>query len=148
MFRQSPRELLAGSDLLDDIIQRLGEPWGVAIVDACFQRIGQRYACIHHDGQLCREVDHVIRLEGQEKLAQSYAYKIYVASPKPVKYDDDLLELLIHHIIHIQQFEKLGGTLEAFGSRYFREYSNAGQNYRLNIMEQEAEFYTNVYMGK
>jgi hypothetical protein len=110
---------------------------------------------VHWDTQLVKEWKHQnykknysITLKGKETQAQTYGYHIYIKFLKPERYDWDFLKLLIHQIVHVQQFEKLGGNLAEFGYQYFSGYKNAGQVYEKNRIEEEAEFYTNIYIDR
>ena len=77
-----------------------------------------------------------LRIDVGKSNAQVYGHKIYVTAPyKPG--DVKQLILLAHEIVHVKQYEELGG-IDKFGYNYFKEYKRAGQNYRHNKMEREA----------
>ncbi|WP_232731624.1 DUF4157 domain-containing protein [Kamptonema formosum] len=77
-----------------------------------------------------------LRIDVGKSNAQVYGHKIYVTAPyKPG--DVKQLILLSHELVHVQQYEELGG-IDKFGYQYFKEYKRAGQNYRRNKMERDA----------
>lgn len=68
--------------------------------------------------------------------AQVYGNRIYIKEPYKAA-DIDQLVLLAHELVHVQQYEQLGG-LEQFGAEYFQAYKRADQTYKKNVFEQEA----------
>lgn len=81
-----------------------------------------------------------IRLSDVDAKAQTYGRDIYFkASEEEATADKDRFAALVaHELVHTLQYEEAGGTLSAFGERYFRAHYMAGKNYRDNPMEQEA----------
>jgi hypothetical protein len=77
-----------------------------------------------------------LRIDVGKSNAQVYGQKIYVTAPYK-QGDVKQLILLAHELVHVQQYEELGG-IDKFGYNYFKEYKRAGQNYRRNKMEREA----------
>ena len=69
--------------------------------------------------------------------AQTYGYHIYFKGPRSAWDDRTYLEVLIHELVHVQQFVRLGATYNQFGYEYFRQYYLGGQVYENNSMEQE-----------
>ncbi len=79
-----------------------------------------------------------ISLSGSHATAQTYGYRIYFKGPRTNWDDRSYLEVLIHELVHAQQFISYGATLAQFGYEYFRAYYLAGQVYENNPLEQEA----------
>lgn len=60
-----------------------------------------------------------INLTGAESVAQVYGYDIYIRYPKSEidssRRTKDILWILIHELVHVQQYEKWGKSLSNFG---------------------------------
>jgi hypothetical protein len=79
-----------------------------------------------------------IDLVGEEAVAQCYGYDVFIKNDKKSYTEEQLLEIYIHEITHSLQYKDLGEDLKKFGDAYFRNYYLAGQSYRGNAYEEEA----------
>ncbi len=113
---------------LDDLQKRYLRPHFGDLVD--------RVEVVYSSTLMDEWVAASLRIDVGNSNAQVYGHKIYVTAPyKPG--DVKQLILLAHEIVHVKQYEELGG-IDKFGYHYFKEYKRAGQNYRRNKMEREA----------
>jgi len=77
---------------------------------------------------------------------QTFGFDVYIASPAPKNCNlknmdaDDLkaVSVLIHELVHVEQFVKYGGKLETFGDKYIRGFFDADRIYENNPLEKEA----------
>ena len=79
-----------------------------------------------------------ISLGGADADAQTYGLRIYVKSSKENMEQRERLRLLIHELVHADQYEDYGSSLANFGYHYFKGYKRANQTYEDNKMEVEA----------
>ncbi|MDJ0743365.1 MAG: hypothetical protein QNJ32_08385 [Xenococcaceae cyanobacterium MO_167.B27] len=91
-----------------------------------------------------------IHLSGTESDGQTYGHDIYLDLQKPSSYSQYVVKLIIHEMVHSDQYEKWGSSLSNFGYHYFKNYKKVGQNYENNKLEKEAEeransLYQSVY---
>ncbi|MEP0858089.1 hypothetical protein [Trichocoleus sp. DQ-U1] len=71
---------------------------------------------------------------------QTYCWRIYIDDPYQTGELNQVFDQLVdlaHELVHSKQCQALASEVN-FGYQYFKEYKRAGQNYRNNIMEQEA----------
>ena len=76
-----------------------------------------------------------VNLGGVDAAAQTYCNNIYIAESYQAP---DQISLLAHELVHSRQCQQLGGARK-FGYHYFKEYKKAGQNYKNNKLEREAD---------
>lgn len=79
-----------------------------------------------------------INLSGTESAGQTYGHDIYLDQQKPNDYSQGLIKLIIHEMVHSEQYERYGSELSNFGYHYFKKYKQAGQNYDNNELERKA----------
>lgn len=81
---------------------------------------------------------HTVHLGGKEAEAQTYGYMIYLRPGKNDQSHRDRLDLLIHELVHVKQYERYGRRLDSFGYHYFKKYKQANLKYENNQLEREA----------
>jgi len=91
-----------------------------------------------------------IKFSGTESAGQTYGYNVYIsypeselANPRRMRF---LLWLLIHELVHVEQYEKVGNSLSDFGCSYVMGYANANMNYDNNEMERQANDIANAHI--
>ena len=72
----------------------------------------------------------------QDTKGQTFGLDIYISDPYETMFQQ--LALIGHELIHSRQYEERDSNLVKFGYDYFFEFSNAGQSYEDNVMEQDA----------
>jgi hypothetical protein len=77
-----------------------------------------------------------------DTLGITFGHDIYLSPPGNMP-DAQRIQLIGHELMHVIQYDRLGGSLFAFGYKYFQEYTKAligygGDAYKMNSMEQEA----------
>ncbi|PCC70230.1 hypothetical protein SAMN02745121_03449 [Nannocystis exedens] len=81
---------------------------------------------------------YVVELGGTEAGAQNYGYHIYIQAAREDRTPLERLVTLAHELVHAEQYERFGGSLQSFGFYYFQEYKKANLVYRDNAFEEEA----------
>lgn len=91
-----------------------------------------------------------IELSGTESVGQAYGYNVYIRYPESELTDPQrtrsILWLLIHELVHVEQYEKAGGSLSDFGCSYAVGYANANMSYDRNEMERQANDTANAHI--
>jgi hypothetical protein len=80
-----------------------------------------------------------------DSIAQTYCKHIYIKDSYQLD-DYSQLKLLAHELTHSRQCEQFGGA-DKFGYNYFREFIRAGQRYKKNKLEREANEYEEQFAG-
>ncbi len=70
--------------------------------------------------------------------AQTYGHDIYIKYAKGEMDREYELTMVIHELVHVQQYERHGNSYSNFGYHYFKHYKRANLNYENNTMEKEA----------
>lgn len=84
-----------------------------------------------------------VNVSGTESEGQVYGYDIYIERQAPIGSSANerirTLNLLIHEMVHVQQFVNYGGSLSNYGYHYFKAYAEARLSYENNRLERDAE---------
>lgn len=83
-------------------------------------------------------LDHWGPIRVGHTVGQTFGYDIYLADPKPAAWTPDDLELVLHEVVHSQQFEDFGQSFSEFGYEYFKAWAQAGFQYSPNRLEVHA----------
>ena len=80
-----------------------------------------------------------IKLEDVDTAAQTFGEHIYIRAAQNMQKPRKELALLVHELVHSEQFVEYGKSLSNFGYHYFKEYKKGGQSYSSNKLERDAE---------
>jgi hypothetical protein len=80
------------------------------------------------------------RVLAQGSHAQTYGYRIYIASSQGTREPESALQLILlaHELVHTAQYVRYGADLTRFCQEYIRGWEQSGGVYTHNPLEQEA----------